>query len=167
MANINPNNHAVTTGRLTTDPKVFGHRDGSKTALFTVAADHDYDDKSDYVSFEGFVPANAKDTAPLNTIGKGDMVQVDWHAATDTYVKNGETVYQPKNKVDSIQYREPKSVTQARKAENLRQENARLQTQAEQAPQAQAPAPQKVQVPAAAQAQPAMAVAGGYDTPPF
>ena len=92
----NPSNTVVVTGRLARDPKAFGNRDGSATVRFTVMADRTYTDKrgvdSDAIPFKTYVRDLA--ASPFSRLHTGDLVTISGALQLDSYVKNGETVYE-------------------------------------------------------------------------
>lgn len=136
---INMNNFGVLRGRLVADPAVFGNSDGSSKVKFTVACENNYKNKdgkkeSQMIPVETYTKDYAK--SPFARIGKGDKVSLEISLRQNNYTdKDGKAVYGTVIFVESIQFEESKSVTEARRAANA----------AEAAP---APAP----VPAEAQA---------------
>lgn len=119
---MNMNNFAVLRGRLTADPAVFANKDGSSKVKFTIAAENNYKNKdgkreAQMIPVEAFTKDFAK--SPFASIHKGDKVSLECSLRNNNYTdKDGKQVYSTIVFVESIQFEESKSVTEARAAEN-------------------------------------------------
>jgi single-strand DNA-binding protein len=117
----NPSNSLQIVGRLAADPEVFVRNDGSKTVLFTVMADRNFQNKGKYLSdaipFEAFVPAHIEGNGPYGRTHKGDLVAINGALRMDRYTdKSGKEVFALKAVPESVTYLESRAVTQARQA---------------------------------------------------
>jgi single-strand DNA-binding protein len=121
----NPVNHGTLVGRLARDPKVFSNADGSQKVVFTVFANRNFKNAqgevlSDAIPVEAFV---RKETdiakTPFASIHRGDQVALNTALRMDSYVRNGENVYDLKVVVEDITFLESRQVTQARLAERV------------------------------------------------
>lgn len=118
----NQNNFGVLNGRLTKDVKAFENKDGSRKVFVTIAVDNNYagaDGKrgSQFINTEAFVPASVQGLGVFEHIHEGDLVGVLYHLESDQYTKDGQTVYAQKVVIDSVDFKEPRNVTQARLAQ--------------------------------------------------
>lgn len=91
-------NKVTLVGRATRDPKIMTNENGSKTVLFTVAAQRNFksqsgDRESDFINVKAFIPANAKSNGPFDYLKKGQLVSVEATLRSSQYEKDGETVY--------------------------------------------------------------------------
>ncbi|MFB7918937.1 single-stranded DNA-binding protein [Streptomyces sp. NPDC056061] len=148
----NPRNNGNLLGRLANDPKVFKNRDGSKKVMFTVFADRNFTNaagerQSDAIPVEAFVRATTPGTGPFDNIHKGDLVALSTSLRMDHYTKNGSEVFDVKVVVEGITFVEPRSVTQARLSERVRDAEAQNRALHAQAPAAVASAVQDEQFP--------------------
>ena len=121
----NPVNHGILVGRLARDPKIFSNTDGSHKVVFTVFANRNFKNAqgevlSDAIPVEAFV---RKETdfakTPFASIHRGDQVALNTALRMDSYVRNGENVYDLKVVVEDITFLESRQVTQARLAERV------------------------------------------------
>lgn len=153
----NPNNVFNIVGRAAAAPVKFNpNDDGSYGVGLTVYADNSFKSKktgkreSEVIQLNGFVPKDQANQATVyDYINKGDLIAVSGRLGTDVYVKNGETVYKPVNKIERISLhstrkeQEARGITTGQTAQNQNQAPAQAEApapQANQAPAAQAPA---------------------------
>lgn len=163
MSNIA--NNVTTIGRLTSDPVLFQNQDGSRRVRLTVAARNNFTSrdgkvKSQFVSLTKLLPADRGNGA-FDYIHEGDLVGFGSHVESDSYEKNGETIYVQTLEIDTVDLSlEPKAVRverfnkkQAEKA--VKQAEAATPGAGHTVPQTQDQTP--VQAPAAAPAPQAQA----------
>lgn len=163
MSNIA--NNVTTIGRLTSDPVLFQNQDGSRRVRLTVAARNNFTSrdgkvKSQFVSLTKLLPSDRGNGA-FDYIHEGDLVGFGSHVESDSYEKNGETIYVQTLEIDTVDLSlEPKAVRierfnkkQAEKA--VKQAEAATPGAGHTVPQTQEQAP--VQAPAAAPAPQAQA----------
>lgn len=108
MANLR--NFGVVQGRLARDPKVLSNKDGSRTVLFTVIAKNNYVSRDGEVGTEAiplkaFVSAenvNERRTGVYPYLKQGKAVTVGYHVRTESFERDGETVYNTALMVDSV-----------------------------------------------------------------
>lgn len=117
----NLRNHGVIEGRLTRDVAVFKNSDGSHKVRIRVAVDDNWTNKdgergTQYIDLEQFVPAS-RGLGAFEHMGSGDHVGFAVHLESDNYPdkSTGETVYVQKAVIDGTDFKEPRSVTQARR----------------------------------------------------
>lgn len=119
---MNINNFGILRGRLVADAAVFANSDGSSKVKFSLACENNYKDKDgkrgvQIIPVETYTKDYAK--SPFAKIGKGDKVSVEISIRQNNYTdKNGKDVYGIVIFVESIQFEESKSVTEARRAAN-------------------------------------------------
>lgn len=113
MSNIA--NNVTTIGHLTSDPVFFQNKDGSRRVRLTVAARNNFTSrdgkvKSQFVSLTKLLPADRGNGA-FDYIHEGDLVGFGSHVESDSYQKNGETIYVQTLEIDTVDLNlEPKSV---------------------------------------------------------
>lgn len=161
----NPNNVALFTGNLASEPAIFTNKDGSKTVLTTIYTKDNYKSKktgqveSKKVTLKDYIPAGRDGNGIYDWMHTGDEASFSAVADTEVYTnRDGKVVYELVLLVDSVVPRESKRESAQRAAR-------RAQGQAPQAqvPMQQAPAPQQVQqAPVYNQAP-----AAGFDAPNF
>ncbi|WP_020385244.1 single-stranded DNA-binding protein [Kribbella catacumbae] len=121
----NPVNHGTLIGRLARDPIRFNNSDGSQKVVFTVFADRDYKNAqgealSDAISVEAFVRKETTfEETPFAKIHQGDKVALSTTLRMDSYVRNGENIFDLKVVVEKITFLDSLQVTQARLAERV------------------------------------------------
>jgi single-strand DNA-binding protein len=121
----NPVNHGTLVGRLARDPKVFSNTDGSHKVVFTVFANRNFKNAqgeilSDGIPVEAFVRKETDfSKTPFANIHRGDQVALNTALRMDSYVRDGENVYDLKVVVEDITFLESRQVTQARLAERV------------------------------------------------
>lgn len=160
MSNIA--NNVTTIGRLTSDPVLFQNQDGSRRVRLTVAARNNFTSrdgkvKSQFVSLTKLLPSDRGNGA-FDYIHEGDLVGFGSHVESDSYEKNGETIYVQTLEIDTVDLSlEPKAVRverfnkkQAEKA--VKQAEAATPGAGHTVPQTQAPAPAQAPVAPAPQA---------------
>lgn len=118
---MNMNNFAILRGRLVADPVKFDNKDGSSKVKFTLACENNYKNKdgkrdSQMIPVEAYV--KEFDKSPFAHVHKGDKISAECSLRTNNYEKNGEMIYSTAIFVESINFEESKSVTEARAAEN-------------------------------------------------
>lgn len=120
----NPANIVSITGRLTREPVFFANKDGSQKVKATIAVQDNFrsgpDKKRDsqFIAVEQFLPATLGKGAWAN-VTKGSQIQALAHLESNTYEKDGETVYGGIIVVvDSVNYLETKAETEARRNAN-------------------------------------------------
>lgn len=117
---MNMNNFAILRGRLVSDPVVYANSNGSSKVKFTLACENNFKNKdgektSQMIPVEAYVKADY-DKSPFGKIHKGDKVSVECSLRTNNYEKDGQKIYSTIVFVESIQFEESKSVTEARLA---------------------------------------------------
>lgn len=119
---VNQRNFGIVEGRLVRDPKIFTNADGSKNIKITLAARRNFKNKStgmndpDYVSLEAFVSADTKGAGPYDYMHKGDLIGAEYTVRSNAYTDKdtGEEVYNQVLFIQSVDYKESKTVTQNR-----------------------------------------------------
>lgn len=160
MARINTRNNGTAIGRLTSDPRFFDNKDGSRTVRFTVLVDQDFVSANgergvDAVPIERFIPAD-RGNGVFDMAHQGDLVQVSYRATTDSYVdRNGERRYVTKLIVSDVQLLESRKVTTERLAKRAAAQDAQNRAAQAAQPVAAPVAAPVQQVAPAAQAAPA------------
>lgn len=123
MTQINANNFAKVTGRLTRDPAFFENKDGSKTVKLTLAYSEEFVRKSEteakprYVDLTGFIPAGKGDGV-YAYVTRGSKVGVFYEPYTQVFTRGGKTVYEATNEIKNVVLEESKSETEARRKRN-------------------------------------------------
>ena len=121
---MNMNNFGVIAGRLTANPVTFNNKDGSMKVKFTLAVEDNYatggDKKSQMIPVESFVKAGVDYTkTPYSNLGKGDKIRVQVSLRDNNYTDTtGKKIYGMIVMIESLQFEESKSVTDARHAAN-------------------------------------------------
>ncbi|MFB6724878.1 single-stranded DNA-binding protein [Kribbella sp. NPDC056345] len=121
----NPVNHGTLVGRLARDPKRFSNSDGSQKVVFTVFADRDYKNAqgealSDAIPVEAFVrKETAFEETPFSKIHQGDKVALSTTLRLDSYLRDGENIYDLKVVVEKVTFLDSLQVAQARLAERV------------------------------------------------
>lgn len=123
MTQINGNNFAKVTGRLTRDPVFFDNSDGSKTVKISLAYSEEFvrNGKSEpqprYVELTGYIP-EGKGQGVYGYVVKGSKVGVFYEPYTQGFTRGGKTVYEPTNEIKNVVLEETKSETEARRKRN-------------------------------------------------
>lgn len=117
---MNIKNYGVIIGRLTKNPTVFTNSDGSRKVMLTVAAQDNFKNAagerdSQFVNVEAFVSNKSANLGVYEYMHKGDMVGIGYTVKSNSYQKNGETVYTQVLQVTDVDLMESKSA-QARRA---------------------------------------------------
>lgn len=104
MSNIA--NNVTTIGRLTSDPVLFKNQDGSRRVRLTVAARNNFTSrdgsvKSQFVSLTKLLPADRGNGA-FDYMHEGDLIGFGSHVESDSYQKNGETIYVQTLEIDTV-----------------------------------------------------------------
>lgn len=123
----NLNNNGVIAGRLAADPRILTNSDGSRKIFATVYADNNWKGKdgkrgSERIGVEAFVNKKFTTNGAFDHMVKGDEVAFGYHLEMDEYTKNGETVYQLKVVVDTVDLRSTKAESEKRRAEQAARE---------------------------------------------
>ena len=119
---MNTNNMVILRGRLCADPAVFANANGSSKVRFSLACENNYKNAdgtrgSQIIPVEAYTQDYA--TSPFTRIHKGDKISVSASLRMNNYTdKTGKAVYSTVVFVESIQFEESKTVTQARAAKN-------------------------------------------------
>ena len=125
----NIRNFGIAEGRVTKDPVVFKNSDGSRKVMVTVAAQDNFKGKdgqrdSQFISLEGFIPAQQQSNGVYDYIHKGDKVGIEYTVRNNNNTdKDGNAVYGQVLFIQSVDLKEGKSVTDARQAANAENEN--------------------------------------------
>ena len=117
---MNIKNFGVITGRLTKEPTVFTNSDGSRKVMLTVAAQDNFKNAAgergtQFVSLEAFISNKSQGLGVYEYMHKGDMVGLSYTVKSNSYEKNGETVYAQVLQVTDVDLMESKA-SQARRA---------------------------------------------------
>lgn len=118
---MNLGNYGIVEGRLTNDITISENRDGSKRVLFTLAVQNNYKSKTSGKKETQFIPMlgyiAAGQTANIyNYIHKGDLICVAYELKSESFYKDGKHQYRLNPKVNHIELKEPKFVTDTRLA---------------------------------------------------
>ena len=128
MMNMNIRNHGTVIGRLVRDPKFFSNQDGSRKAVFTLAANRNYKNKegkrdSDFIPLEAFISSKVPQHSVYDLIHQGDLVAISYTIRSSMYTdQSGELQQRTYLLVQSVELLEQPSVTQKRASS--RQESA-------------------------------------------
>ena len=131
--NFNPDNFVNVTGRIESDiaKGTFANQDGSRKMRITLAVQNSYKGKDGKygkqdIPVDIFIPAKQvkidengnEDLGIYGNLRTGDLINVIGHLQTNNYVgKDGKMVYGGiVLQCDTIRFREPKSVSDARAA---------------------------------------------------
>lgn len=119
-------NYGVVTGRVTKDPMIYTHSDGSRKVKVTVAAADNFisgpnkEKQTRFIPVEAFIPATKQGNGVYELIGKGDLIMVGYSVRNNHYIdKNGEQQFNIVLNVEEVQLLESKSVTDKRKADRV------------------------------------------------
>ena len=118
---MNMRNFGIAEGRLVRDLTIFENSDGSRKVMMTLAVKDNFESGSDksrqsqFINLEAFLKPGYKNGV-YELIHKGDFIGVQYSVRSNTYVKNGETVYSQILLVESVDIKESKSVTDKRQA---------------------------------------------------
>ena len=117
---MNMSNHYEAEGRCISDPEIRENKDGSKKVYVKLAIARNFknaDGKkdSDFIPFEGFVQAD-KEIGVYGLMHKGDLVRISAELRSDTFEKDGATQYGIVQRINAIELKESKTVTDARLA---------------------------------------------------
>ena len=116
----NAQNSGIVIGRLSKAVAAFQNGDRSRKMMVTLAVPNNYKDAqgnttTEFVSLEGFVPADKQDGV-YGLMHEGDLVAIGYHLKSNNYTDktSGEQVYGQVCRIDSIELLETKAVTEAR-----------------------------------------------------
>ena len=119
---MNLSNFGLAEGRAASDPTIRTNKDGSKKAFLTIAVQNNYKNKStgkrdvQFIPVEGFVPKDTQGNGVYDLIHKGDKIAVAYELRNDSFEKNGTTEYRLVAKINQVDLKESKTVTDARLA---------------------------------------------------
>lgn len=120
---MNISNFGVIEGRPVRPIVIKENKDGSKKALGTLAVQNNYKSKatgkkeSNFIPFEGFIPAGTEGNGVYDLIHKGDKIAIQYELKSDSFTdKDGNPQYRIVVRVNSIELKESKAVTDARAA---------------------------------------------------
>lgn len=114
---MNLNNVTIVSGRLTKDPVVF-EKGGTKTYKLTIAVNENFTangasaPKTNFIEATAFVRGNQADR--YAQFKKGDAVQTQGRLVSNTYEKDGATVYAQEYILEQIGFGETKAAKDAR-----------------------------------------------------
>lgn len=141
-------------GRLGRDVVTFNNDDGSKTHILNVARQRNYPDRNgeygaDFIQVKAFTQSDKAHAFYAKHMVKGRLVSLEGNFSSNTYEKNGETVYSVDVIVDDINpFLERKSFQPTSKSDAQVNAQATQQpAQTQQTAQPVQPAPQTQQVP--------------------
>lgn len=139
---MNIKNYGVIIGRLTKEHTVFTNSDGSRKVMLTVASQDNFKNAANergtqFVNLEAFISNKSQGLGVYEYMHKGDMVGLSYTVKSNSYEKNGETVYAQVLQVTDVDLMESKA-SQARRAAVAANAAA---VDAPAAPEAPAPAP--------------------------
>ncbi|OUS97426.1 single-stranded DNA-binding protein [Rhodococcus sp. NCIMB 12038] len=123
MTQINANNFAKVTGRLTRDPIFFDNANGSKTVKLTLAYSEEFvrngqtEPQARYVDLTGYVPEGSGEGAYAYVV-RGSKVSIFYEPYTQVFTRGGKTVYDATNEIKSVILEESKAETAARRKRN-------------------------------------------------
>lgn len=127
MTQINANNFAKVTGRLTRDPAFFDNQDGSKTVKITLAYSEEFvrngqtEAKPRYVDLTGFIP-EGKGEGVYSYVTRGSKVGIFYEPYTQSFTRGGKPVYEATNEIKNVVLEESKAETAARRKRNAETE---------------------------------------------
>ena len=107
-------------GRAVSAPRYFTNKDGSQTALLTLAIPRDYKDadgnaKSDFVSLQGYIPADKANTAhKYSYVRKGMLLAISGSVRSYVSEHDGNKTYGTSFSIGNINFLESKAVVEAR-----------------------------------------------------
>lgn len=123
MTQINANNFAKVTGRLTRDPIFFDNANGSKTVKLTLAYSEEFvrngqsEPQARFVDLTAYVPEGSGEGAYAYIV-RGSKVSLFYEPYTQVFTRNGKTVYEATNEIKSVVLEETKAETAARRKRN-------------------------------------------------
>lgn len=117
---LNPKNFGIAIGRLTRDITRFTNNDGSQKLMIHLAVDNNFlsRDKqrhSQFLDFEAYIPAG-REFKVYDLMHKGSMVELQYSLRSNTYERDGQTVYTQTAQIETVQLLESKSAAEARRA---------------------------------------------------
>lgn len=121
---MNIDNFGIATGRISSEIRIFGNHNRSRTVRFTIAVPNSYTNPdgsrgSQFLPFTDFIPANVKTNRIYDSLEIGDRVSIQYTLMNNNYIDgDGVQHYDLSLRVDSIKYAE------TRAAKEARQENA-------------------------------------------
>ena len=129
MTQINANNFAKVTGRLTRDPVFFTNGDGSQTVKPNLAYSEEFvrngqtEPQPRYIELTGYIP-EGKGNGVYAYIVRGSKVGLFYEPYTQVFKRDGKTVYEPTNEIKNVVLEETKAETAARRQRNAADDNA-------------------------------------------
>jgi single-strand DNA-binding protein len=119
----NPNNVALFTGNLASEPAIFVNKDGSKTVLTTIYTKNNFKSKktgqveSKKVTLKDYIPAGREGNGIYDWMHTGDEASFSATADTESYTnREGKVIYEMVLLVDSVVPRESKRESAERAA---------------------------------------------------
>lgn len=118
---MNIKNFGTVIGRLTKEPVVFSNSDGSRKVMLTVATQDNFKNAggergTQFVNLEAFVSNQTQGLGVYDYMHKGDMVGIGFTVKSNSYEKNGETVYSQVLQVTDVDLMESKTAQERRAA---------------------------------------------------
>lgn len=129
MTQINANNFAKVSGRLTREPVFFDNANGSKSVKITLAYSEEFvrngktEAQPRYVELTGYVP-EGKGLGVYGFVVRGSKVSVFYEPFTNVFTRGGKTVYEPTNEIKGVTLEETKAETDARRKRNAESDDA-------------------------------------------
>lgn len=112
---MNMRNFGIAEGRLVRDLAIFENSDGSRKVKMTLAVKDNFESgfdrskQSQFIELEAYIkPGHQRSVYDL--IHKGDFIGVQYAVRSNTYEKNGETVYNQVLLINSVDLKESKIV---------------------------------------------------------
>ena len=118
---MNIKNFGTVIGRLTKEPVVFSNSDGSRKVMLTVATQDNFKNAggergTQFVNLEAFVSNLTPGLGVYDSMHKGDMGGIGFTVKSNSYEKNGETVYSQVLQVTDVDLMESKTAQERRAA---------------------------------------------------
>lgn len=117
---INMSNNYEGEGRAVENPIFRENKDGSKKVYLKLAIQRNFKNAegkrdTDFIPFEGFIKAGAGNGV-YDLIHKGDLIRISAELRSDSFEKDGVTQYRIVQRINGIELKESKSITDARLA---------------------------------------------------
>lgn len=130
---MNQRNFGIVEGRLTRDPYLSVHKDGSRKVLLTIAARDNFGEKNtQFVGVAGFIPKEKTDNGVYDKLHQGDLVGIQYSVRSSNWTDaNGQPRFDQELMIESIDFKETKAVTTARAARKAGEAAAATEAEAE------------------------------------